>query len=355
MGSNNLMRPVLAMVAVNFGFSILNVLTKKVLDEGFNHMVFITYRQSIAAIFLAPVAYYWERKSRPKLTVSILCQLFFSALVGLTLTYYLFLLGLKYTSATFSCAFLNMVPVITFLLALPLGQETVNMKSKTGRAKVLGALVCMSGAILLILYKGFPITNPHSRPNTMTVEKGTQRWIAGSMLLLAGSTTWASWFLMQAKIGKSYPCQYSSTAILSFFSAFQSAFVTLIMRRDVGMWILKDKLEILTITYTGVVGSGLSYVVMSWCVKQKGPVFTSAFTPLTQIFAAVLDYSFLHEQTYLGSVLGSILVILGLYILLWGKSIEAEECPLKEAEVVKQDEHGNAEFQVSLTINSTSH
>lgn len=38
-----------------------------------------------------------------------------------TLTQYLFLLGLKFTSATFTCAFINMVPVNTFIMALPFG------------------------------------------------------------------------------------------------------------------------------------------------------------------------------------------------------------------------------------------
>nr|GMD15368.1 WAT1-related protein At3g30340-like [Ipomoea batatas] len=39
---------------------------------------------------------------------------------------------------------------------------------------------------------------------------------------------------------------------------------------------------------------------MSWCVKQKGPVFTSTFSPFIQIFAIVLDVSILHEQIHLG-------------------------------------------------------
>lgn len=50
----------------------------------------------------------------------------------------------------------------------------------------------------------------------------------------------------------------------------------------------------------GIVGSGLCYVVMSWCVKERGPVFTSAFSPLIQIFVAAFDITFLHEQIHLG-------------------------------------------------------
>ncbi|RZC69454.1 hypothetical protein C5167_032558 [Papaver somniferum] len=80
----------------------------------------------------------------------------------------------------------------------------------------------------------------------------------------------------------------------------------------------------------GIVGTRLSYVGMEYCVKKRGPVFTAAFSPLIQIVVAIFDFSILHEQLHLGSVLGSILVILGLYILLWGKSKEAKACVTKQ-------------------------
>ncbi|KAI5598979.1 hypothetical protein BDE02_02G167400 [Populus trichocarpa] len=352
-------KPVVGMVVVNFAFAIVNVLFKKILDEGTNSMVIATYRLSTSAIFLAPVSYYWERKSRPRLTASIFCHLFLGALFGLTLTQYLFLKGLEYISATLACAFLNTVPVNTFILALLFGIEKASMTSKAGRTKVLGALICMGGAVLLIFYKGIPLTNSHSRAattdilnhaDTMISGKKRQRWVVGSILSLAGCFTWSLWFLIQAKISKSYPFQYSSTALMSFLGAVQSAILSLSIERNFSMWILRTKLEIISVLYAGIIGSGLCYVGMSWCVKRRGPVFTSAFTPFTQIFAAMFDFSILHEQIYLGSVLGSVLVILGLYILLWGKSIEAGDCGEKQAHLAREEEHRDTEAQIPATI-----
>ena len=54
-------KPFIAMVAVDFALAVVNILLKKVLNEGISHLLIITYRQSISAIFLAPVAYFWER------------------------------------------------------------------------------------------------------------------------------------------------------------------------------------------------------------------------------------------------------------------------------------------------------
>ncbi|CBI27642.3 unnamed protein product, partial [Vitis vinifera] len=312
MNCHGQLKAVAAMVAVNFGLSVANVLIKMILDQGANHLVVITYRQSISTVFISTIAFFLERKSRPKLTFRILCHIFASALLGATLTQYFFLLGLKYTSASFSCAFINLVPAITFILSLVFKLEKVNLG---GKSEIPGT----------------------SHAKTSISSHRTKSWATGSMVLTAASLTWSSWFLLQAGISKKYPCQYSSTAIMSFFSATQAAILSSILDRDLSLWILKGKLEISTVIFAGIVGSGLCYVLMSWCVNKKGPVFTAAFTPFIQIFVAIFDFSILHEQIHLGSVLGSILVIAGLYILLWGKSKEEEDCVMKQSQVAEED------------------
>ncbi|KAG4381161.1 hypothetical protein GLYMA_15G085300v4 [Glycine max] len=320
-------KPFIVMIAIDFSFAAVNILLKKVLEEGMNHLVFITYRLSIATIFIAPIGYFRERNDRPRLTFRILCYLFCSAIVGASVTQYFFLLGIQYTSATFSCAFINMVPVVTFMMALPFGLETVKIKSKSGRAKILGSLVCIGGALMLTLYKA----------STRT----TGKWTIGVIALALGTIFWSSWFILQSKISKRYPCQYSSTAIMSFFGAIQSAVICFFTDHNLSIWVLQGKIQIIAILYAGMIGSGLCFVGMSWCVKKRGPVFTAAFSPLVQIMAAMIDIPVLHEQLHLGSVMGSILVIIGLYILLWGKSMEMQNRVVKlvqEAEETKEQE-----------------
>ena len=123
-----------------------------------------------------------------------------------------------------------------------------------GRAKILGTLICVSGALVLTFYRGMELTHSHSQAternvNLMTSPEKAKKWAAGSALLAAGCLMWSSWFLMQARIGKRFPFQYSSTAILSFFGAIQSAILSLIIDRKVSNWILKGKLEIISVVY----------------------------------------------------------------------------------------------------------
>ncbi|RZS16195.1 hypothetical protein BHM03_00048154 [Ensete ventricosum] len=96
-------KPVLVMLAIVVAYAVMNIMIKKAIDEGTNRLLLITLRQLIAALILSPIAYFRER-SVPRCSAA--------------LTQYLFLLGLQYTSATFACAFANILPVLTFLMAL---------------------------------------------------------------------------------------------------------------------------------------------------------------------------------------------------------------------------------------------
>jgi len=52
----------------------------------------------------------------------------------------------------------------------------------------------------------------------------------------------------------------------------------------------------------------------------------------------MIDFFFLHENLYLGSVLGSILMILGLYILLWGKKRDASASEASSSAAKEEEE-----------------
>lgn len=129
------------------------------------------------------------------------------------------------------------------------------MKSNSAKAKVLGTCVCIGGALLLILYQGMPLINHQShhieeKAKTTPLASKSKKWIIGSLFLTAGCLCWSSWFLIQEKISKKYPYQYSSTALLSLFATIQSAILTLINPRSNAKWILKGKLEILVVIYS---------------------------------------------------------------------------------------------------------
>ncbi|TKW19225.1 hypothetical protein SEVIR_4G006500v4 [Setaria viridis] len=345
--------PTAAMVATNVVIAIMTALIKQALNQGMNRLVLITFRQMVATVFLGPIAYFKERKMRPKFTTEIFMYMFLSGILGPVLLQYTLFVGLDYTTATFAATFSNMLPVVTFLISLAFRFEALEVRSMSGSAKISGTLISLGGAMMLTFYKGSALT--HTSPSIIIpaasgsdhgqaggAHGGTVRWVLGSVSMLANVVGFALWLLLQRKFTSKYPAVYSATAFMSLFSFVQAGALTLsIERSSIAVWALKGTIEIVTVVYCGVVASGMGYLLLTYCVEKRGPVFTAAFSPLSQIFVAGIDLFILHEPLYLGSVLGSVLVILGLYMVLWGKKEEAAKAAASakpvQAEVEQQE------------------
>lgn len=133
--------------------------------------------------------------------------------------------------------------------------ETVNIKRTSGRAKILGTLVCVGGALMLTLYKGKPLFKFSHYQSAVAVSSAvastrtTQRWTIGVIALILGTLFWSFWFILQSKISKRYPCQYSSTALMSFFGAIQSAVICFLTDHNLSIWVLKGNIQIIAILY----------------------------------------------------------------------------------------------------------
>uniref|UniRef100_A0A0E0FZU7 WAT1-related protein n=1 Tax=Oryza nivara TaxID=4536 RepID=A0A0E0FZU7_ORYNI len=327
------LKPVVAMLVFDTLFALMTALVKKALADGLNHVVFTTLRQFVAAVLLAPIAYFKERNTRPRFTTEIFAYMFMSALLGGLCAQYLFFLGLSYTTATLTATFSNMTPVFTFLIAIPLQLETVDVRSKAGLAKVIGTLMSVGGATLLGLYKGAALTHTTSSvqehgakgitSNSSSISK--ERWMLGSVLLVLNCISFSLWMLLQGNLTKKYPAVFSSTAFMTSFSSMQAGVVALTTQRRLSVWLIRGNIQIIAVVFAGVGVSGIGYVLMTWCIEKKGPVFTAGFMPLIQIMAALIDLFFLHEQIFLGSAIGAALVIGGLYLLLWDVRLGVEE------------------------------
>ncbi|CAN8310943.1 unnamed protein product [Cochlearia groenlandica] len=325
--------PVMVIAISNIAVGSVNALVKKALDGGVNHMVFGAYRMAISASILAPLAYFFEKKTRPKITLRLMVDHFISGLIGASLMQFFFMLGLLYTSATVAGAFLSMLPAITFALSLILRMERVkDLKTKAGMLKILGTLICISGAMFLTFYKGPQISKTHYHTeslhhdhNNKDKEKDkTQNWLLGCLCAAIGSTLLSLWMLFQGTLNVKYPCKYSSTCLMSVFAAFQCALLSLYKRREINDWVVDDKFVISIIIYAGIVGQAMSTVATSWGIKKVGALFASIFSPIILISATLFDFVILHTPLYIGSIIGSVVAVTGLYVFLWGKNKETK-------------------------------
>lgn len=66
--------------------------------------------------------------------------------------------------------------------------------------------------------------------------------------------------------------------------------------------------------------SGMAYYVQGVVTRVRGPVFVTSFSPLCMIITAALGSIVLAEQVHLGSIIGAVIIVCGLYTVVWGKS-----------------------------------
>ncbi|KAL3734209.1 hypothetical protein ACJRO7_023540 [Eucalyptus globulus] len=340
----------LAMLALQFGYAGFHVVSRAALNMGISKIVFIVYRNVIAFLLLAPFAYFLEKKERPAISLNFLVQFFLLALVGITANQGFYLLGLDNTSPTFASAIQNSVPAITFLMAAVLRIEKVRLDRKDGIAKVLGTAFCVIGASVITLYKGPVIYNPKpplhvASPTWQTTlalgDAAGKNWTLGCVYLIGHCLSWSGWLVLQAPVLKKYPARLSVTSYTCFFGLLQFLVISAFIERNSSAWLVHTGAEVFSIFYAGVVASGIAFAVQIWCIDRGGPVFVAVYQPVQTLVVAIMASFALGEQFYLGGIIGAVLIIAGLYLVLWGKN-EERKFALEKAAIQSAPEHGNS-------------
>ncbi|KAJ0100483.1 hypothetical protein Patl1_21096 [Pistacia atlantica] len=340
-------KPYIAMISLQFGYAGMNIISKVSLNRGMSHYVLVVYRHAFATAVIAPFAIVLERKVRPKITFTIFVQLFVLGLLGPVIDQNFYYAGLKFTSPTFSCAMSNMLPAMTFVMAVLCRMELVDFKKVRCQAKVLGTIVTVAGAMLMTLYKGHVINMiwsaaVHAQTSSASEATGStdKDWLKGSILLILATFAWAAFFILQAVTMRKYTAQLSLTAIVCFLGTLQSIAVTFVMEHKPSAWTIGWDMNLLAAAYAGIVSSSIAYYVQGLVMQKRGPVFVTAFSPLMMIIVAIMGSFILAEKIYVGGVLGAVLIVMGLYAVLWGKYKEYKE---KEAETIPEPIKGSGE------------
>ncbi|KAL0740170.1 hypothetical protein Bca4012_081683 [Brassica carinata] len=318
-------KPFLTVISLQFGYAGLSIIAKFALDRGMSPHVLAAYRHIVATIFIAPFAFFLDRKVRPKMTLPIFLKIALLGLLEPTIDQNLYYTGMKYTSATFTAAMTNVLPAFAFLMAWIFRLEKVNIKKIHSQAKILGTVVTVGGAMLMTVVKGPLIPLPWANPNNSHQDSSnpgvTPDLTKGALLIAIGCICWAGFVNLQAITLKSYPVELSLTAYICLMGSIESTIVALFIERgNPSAWAIQLDSKLLAAVYGGVICSGVGYYVQGVIMKTRGPVFVTAFNPLSMVIVAILGSIILAEVMYLGRILGAVVIVLGLYSVLWGKS-----------------------------------
>ncbi|KAM7525987.1 hypothetical protein LguiA_015889 [Lonicera macranthoides] len=265
--------PYAAMVVIQLAYGGSNILMKIALEKGLHQLVFVVYRHIVAMLLLGPFAYILEK------------------------------------------------------------MEKVRIGSARGQAKILGTLICIGGSLVFTFWKdGYvfrsivdkPLINIYDSSKGISGEhRGKENWIKGSVLILISYVAWSAWLILQAVVYKVYPARLSLNVLICFFASLQSSFLALFFGRNPVIWRLDWNVQLLTIIYCGVVISALVYYLQTWCISKRGPVFAAMFSPLLLVVVGLFSAIAFAEQLHLGSLIGALLIVVGLYCVIWGKKTDS--------------------------------
>ncbi|KAK1409492.1 hypothetical protein QVD17_36018 [Tagetes erecta] len=344
-------KPYLGVLFLQLGYAFNGVIVKSALNKGLNPCTFSVYRNIAAVVAFGPFAFYFERKLRPHLTLSVFLKIMLLAQLEPVLDQILYYTGMKYTTATFAIAMCNILPALTFFMAWMCRLEKVNIRKVHSQAKIIGTLVTVGGAMVMTLVNGVPIPLPWTHIMTRVHPAASiapnaapghdeQHIIKGAIMITVGCVFWASFFILQAMTLKEYPAQLSLTTLICTMGALQGTVTTLIIERaKKDIWALSWDAKLFATLYSGIVRSGASYYVGGLIMKIKGPFFVTAFNPFGMVIVVIVSSFTLGEQMNVGRIVGALVIVIGLYLIIWGKSKDSslpDEASNDEVEMIEE-------------------
>ncbi|KAL8518973.1 hypothetical protein ACS0TY_010068 [Phlomoides rotata] len=324
--------PYIGMTSAVVSLAVNQILSKMAISSGTSIYILSVYANGIATLILIPCAFlpHSHRSKRPPLSFPVLWRLFLLASIGCSGEISLHA-GMNYSSPTLSTALMNLIPAFTFILALVFRMEQVNFTKFPTLAKFLGTIISISGAFIVTLYNGPPLLNSTLLPPPhLHVLSPPQNWVLAGILLACAALAFASCSIFQASIQGMYPVEIMVVAFYCLFVTIQSSVVTLIAERDLNAWRLETKIGFIAVSFSAIINVAYRQYVTAWCISRRGPLFVSLFKPLMVVVAVVIGVIFMTQVLYFGSLVGALVLIVGFYGVIWGKSKDVKKC--KETE-----------------------
>eukprot|EP00246_Nothoceros_aenigmaticus_P002863 TRINITY_DN1375_c0_g1_i4.p1 TRINITY_DN1375_c0_g1~~TRINITY_DN1375_c0_g1_i4.p1 ORF type:complete len:282 (-),score=26.04 TRINITY_DN1375_c0_g1_i4:656-1471(-) len=264
----------------------------------------------------------------------------------------------------------NAVPVFAFMIAVVCRLEEVHWMRRDGQAKLLGVFCCVCGAVFMTFYQGpviigtipaFELEPASSNAfglytsqvlNFGVTQFGLTSWQLGSLCLVVNSLCAAIFINLQAAIVARYPSPVPAVAMVTGFGVTMLAISGYFTVHNPSDWIITKPGDLIALFYCGALTSALGFALSTWCVQKGGPFLATAYIPSQAVFSAIFGLLFLGEVVYLGSILGALFILIGLFSVTWGQQrqralartiVPGSPSPAEASKVIVTSEDENLE------------
>ncbi|KAL0331489.1 UNVERIFIED_CONTAM: WAT1-related protein [Sesamum angustifolium] len=247
-----------------------------------------------------------------------------NVLSRVTLFQSLVMKGVSLTSPAMATAMPNLAPGLIFCMSWAFRLEKIELACRYSRAKIVGTLLCVFGAVVLSLMQStirdneFDAEFPSTLPPHVFFDKQT---MLGCVYLIASVVVFSSQVVLQAITLRDFPAPMSLCALTSVIGVLITVAVQMVEDEgwDPGSLTIQEM-----IAYSTLAGSvsGMCVSFNSWAMKKRGPVVVSIFNPLATVISAIFSLLTFGESISVGSLAGMCLMFTGLYFVLWAKREE---------------------------------
>lgn len=281
------------MLALTLGLMLFlwsfNYIAGKIALRHLDPISLACFRIELAAIIMLPI--YFLRRHRAKLRLRDLWPFAYLGFVGVLVNQGLFTVGLNYTTSAHSAVIIAIGPIIILILARIMKLEVITP------AKILGMAVAFAGVFLLEAENGSPAQSPFLR---------------GDVITLCGTAG----FALYAVLGKKVAEQYDAIA-MNTFNCVAAAIMLLPLTVRQGMhldWRGVGWAGWLGTIYMAAASSVAAYTLFYWALRYMTASRVATISYLQPVVVILLSVALLNDHPTRNLLLGTALVLLGVYL-----------------------------------------
>lgn len=292
-------RPSEAFLIASLVFMLLlwsvNYIAGKIALRTMDPITLASFRLEVAALIMIPV--YFAQKNRSPLRARDLWPFFYLGFFGVVINQGLFTVGLNYTTSDHSAVIIAVGPLIILLLARAMKLEALTA------AKIIGMAISFFGVFLLETEQGSPRHSP---------------LLLGDLITLGGTFG----FSIYAVLGKRLADRYDAIS-MNAFNCFAAAILLLpvTVRQAVHLdWKGVGWGGWLGMLYMAAASSVAAYTIFYWALRYMTASRVAVMSYFQPVVVIVLSVAFLGEHPTRNLLVGTALVLVGVFLAERGKN-----------------------------------
>ena len=267
----------------------LNYVAGKIALRTMDPVTLACFRLVLAALVMLPI--YFAQPRRTPLKAADIWPFTYLGFLGVILNQGLFTVGLNYTTSDHSAVIIAIGPVIVLLLARTLGLEVFTV------GKILGMGISFVGVFLLETENGSPANSP---------------FLLGDSITFFGVIGFAAY----AVLGKRIASKYDAVA-MNTFNLVASA--VLLLPLTIRQMIHLDWKGVglggwLGMIYMALGSSIAAYTIFYWLLRFMSASRVAVLSYFQPVVVIVLSVLFLSEHPTRNLLIGTALVLVGVYL-----------------------------------------